>query len=151
MTHYPQQSAPGQYGPPPKKKHTVRNVILVLLGLGVLGLAGCMALIVGAGNEVDKQANVEHTVVYKITGTSKVASLTYTTDGSTTTEQVSAAKLPWQKSLKIKGLIPVYQVSAQNGIGQSGTVTCSISVDGKVVKTATGTGEAAIASCDHTP
>jgi hypothetical protein len=151
MTHYPQQPPPGQYGPPPKKKHTVRNVILVLLGLGVLGLAGCMALIVGAGNEVDKQANVEHTVVYKITGTSKVASLTYTTDGSTTTEQVSAAKLPWQKSLKIKGLIPVYQVSAQNGIGQSGTVTCSISVDGKVVKTATGTGEAAIASCDHTP
>lgn len=150
MTHYPQQP-PGQYGPPPKKKHTVRNVILVLLGLGVLGLAGCMALIVGAGNEVDKQANVEHTVVYKITGTSKVASLTYTTDGSTTTEQVSAAKLPWQKSQKIKGLIPVYQVSAQNGIGQSGTVTCSISVDGKVVKTATGTGEAAIASCDHTP
>jgi hypothetical protein len=151
MTHYPQQPPPGHYGPPPKKKHTVRNVILVLLGLGVLGLGGCMALIVGAGNEVDKQANVEHTVVYKITGTSKVASLTYTTDGSTTTEQVSAAKLPWQKSLKIKGLIPVYQVSAQNGIGQSGTVTCSISVDGKVVKTATGTGEASIASCDHTP
>lgn len=151
MTQYPQQPPPGQYGPPPKKKHTARNVFLVLGLLAVLGIGGCMALVVGAGNEVTKQAEKEHTVVYKITGTSKVASLTYTTDGSTTTEQVSAAKLPWSKTLKIKGLVPVYQISAQNGIGQTGKVTCTIVVDGKPVKTASGTGEASIASCTHTP
>lgn len=149
---YSQQPPPGwQPGPPPKKKHTVRNVFIVFAVLGFLGIGGCVAIVASVGNEVDKQANTEHAVVYKVTGSSKAASLTYTTDGSTTTEQINSAKLPWTKSLKIKGLIPVYQVMAQNGIGQTGTVTCTIEVDGKVVKTATGTGEAAIASCDHTP
>lgn len=149
---YSQQPPPGWQPPaPPKKRHTVRNVFLVLGILAVLGIGGCMAVVASIGNEVDKQSNTPHTVVYKVTGSSKAASLTYTTDGSTTTEQVASAKLPWSKTLQIKGLIPVYQVMAQNGIGQTGTVTCSISVDGKVVKTATGTGEAAIASCDHTP
>jgi hypothetical protein len=110
-----------------------------------------VALVVGAGTAIDKQSNTVHTVVYKVAGTSKAASLTYTTDGATTTEEVNAAKLPWTKTLQIKGFISVYQVMAQNEIGQTGTVTCSIEVDGKVVKTATGTGEGSIASCDHTP
>jgi hypothetical protein len=145
------QPAPYQPQQPPKKKHTVRNVFIVLGVLAFLGIGGCTAFVVMVGNEVNKQANEVHTVVYKVTGTSKAASLTYSTDGSTTTEQIATAKLPWSKSLQIKGLIPVYQVMAQNGIGQKGTVTCSITVDGKVAKTATATGAGAIASCDYTP
>lgn len=39
---------------PPQKKHTVRNVILAILALGVLGMGGCMALVAGAANEVGK-------------------------------------------------------------------------------------------------
>ncbi|HEY9354205.1 MAG TPA: MmpS family transport accessory protein [Nocardioides sp.] len=156
----PQQPYQGQQPPypgqqwqqqPPKKKHTVRNVFLVLGILAVLGIGGCVALVAGVGNEIDKQSNEVHTVVYKVTGTAKAASLTYTTDGSTTTEQINSAPLPWSKSLQIKGgIIPVYQVMAQNMSG-SGTVICSIEVDGTVVKTATGSGEASIASCDYTP
>lgn len=45
--------------PTPKKKHTVRNVILVLLGLFILFMGGCMALIGGAANEVSKSID-EH-------------------------------------------------------------------------------------------
>ena len=45
--------------PKPKKKHTVRNVILVILGLGILFIGGCMALIGGAANEVSKSID-EH-------------------------------------------------------------------------------------------
>jgi hypothetical protein len=37
---------------PPKKKHTVRNVLLILLALTGLGIAGCTALVAGAANEV---------------------------------------------------------------------------------------------------
>lgn len=160
MTQYPQdpqyqgqQPPPGwQPPPPPKKKHTVRNVFLVIGILAVLGIGGCVAIVGSIGNQIDKQTNEVHAVVYKVTGTSKAASLTYTTDGSTTTEQIASAKLPWTKSLQIKnGIISVYQVMAQNGIGQTGTVTCTIEVDGKVVKTATAKGEGSIASCDHTP
>lgn len=39
---------------PPKKKHTVRNVLLVIVGLSVLLIGGCVALIGGAANEVGK-------------------------------------------------------------------------------------------------
>jgi len=50
----PYPGGPTQFGPPPKKKQTVRNVILALLIVGVLAIGGCMALLVGAGNEVNK-------------------------------------------------------------------------------------------------
>lgn len=150
---HPNQQPPvppaGWQPPQPKKKHTIRNVFLVLTAVALLGIGGCVAFAGGVANEIDKQSNETHTVIYKVAGTSKAASLTYTTDGSTTTEQVAQAALPWTKTLQIKGgIVPVYQVMAQN-LG-AGTVVCSIEVDGKVVKTATGAGQAAIASCDHT-
>lgn len=150
----PEQGQQQQQGPPPgwvppKKRHTVRNVFIAFAVLAVLGIGGCVAFVGSVGNKIDKQTNETHTVVYKVTGTSKQASLTYTTDGSTTTEQVASAPIPWSKSLTIKGgLLAIYQISAQN-LG-AGTVICSIEVDGKSVKTATGTGQAAIAACDYT-
>lgn len=146
---YGQQQPPGwQPPPPPKKKHTVRNVILVLLGLGILGLVGCVAIVANVGNEIDKQSNAVHTVVYKVSGSSQAASLTYTTDGSGSTEQVADAALPWTKTVQVKGLVLTYQVLAQNSA--PGTVTCSIEVDGKVVKTATANGQSSIAHCTAT-
>jgi hypothetical protein len=59
---YDQQAPPQGYyqpGPPPKKKHTVRNVFLVLFGLFILMLGGCMALVGGAVSEVDKAIQEE--------------------------------------------------------------------------------------------
>lgn len=38
---------------PPKKKHTLRNVVLILLGVGILAFAGCAALVGSAVDEVD--------------------------------------------------------------------------------------------------
>jgi hypothetical protein len=155
---YPPQQQPQQGPPPgwqqpppaPKKKHTVRNIFLGLVVLTVLGVGGCVAFAGSAINEVSKDAAVEHTIVYKVAGTSKKGSVTYNTDGGTTIEQANETALPWSKTLKVKGLFSVYTLSVQNGLSQKGNVTCSIEVDGKVVKSATGTGEAAIASCDHT-
>ncbi|MEN8705253.1 MAG: hypothetical protein ABF306_03860 [Nocardioides marinisabuli] len=60
--HPPQQSpAQGGYqpGPPAKKKHTVRNVLLILALLFVLVVGGCVALVGGAINEADKALNEE--------------------------------------------------------------------------------------------
>jgi len=119
---------------------STKHVIVALAGIVAVGLSGCDAATAGA---------TEHTVVYKISGTSKKADLTYTTDGATTTEQTTDTPVPWTKTLKIKTAMPVYQVSAQNSMGQKGSVTCTIEVDGKQVKTATAKGEAAIASCDY--
>lgn len=63
MSHpqQPQQIPPGQppqgyyqQGPPPKKSHTLRNVLLVILALFVLGVGGCLAVVGTAANSVDK-------------------------------------------------------------------------------------------------
>lgn len=147
----PQQ--PGWQPPaPPKKKHTLRNVLIVLAVLAVVGIGGCAAIVGSIGNEIDKQSNESHSVVYKVNGDVAAALITYTTDGGTTTEQANDAPVPWQsKTLSIAGLVKVYQVSAQNVSGQPGTIICEIWEDGKKVKEATATGEAAIASCDYTP
>ena len=52
---FPQQPVPGQpYFPPQKKKHTARNVILIVIGIFILLIGGCFALIGGAANEVSK-------------------------------------------------------------------------------------------------
>lgn len=40
--------------PKPKKKHTVRNIILIVLVLFFGGIASCLALIGGTANEIDK-------------------------------------------------------------------------------------------------
>jgi hypothetical protein len=44
---------------PPKKSHTVRNVFLGILLLMILALGGCLALLAGGVNEVDKAINEE--------------------------------------------------------------------------------------------
>ena len=36
------------------KKHTLRNVILVIVGLSILGIAACTAMLAGGANEVAK-------------------------------------------------------------------------------------------------
>ena len=148
----PQQPPPGWQPPaPPKRRHTVRNVFIVLGVLAVLGIGGCFAVVGSIGNEIDKQSNTVHSVSYKVDGTATTAMITYTTDGGTTTEQVSDAPVPWaSKTLKVKGLVTIYQVSAQN-TSSSGTVTCEIWVDGAKVKSAEASGQGAIASCDYTP
>lgn len=54
---HPQQQQPypphGYQGRPPKKSHTLRNVLLVLFGLGILFIGGCVAVVGLAANEVD--------------------------------------------------------------------------------------------------
>lgn len=51
----PYVQQPTQYTPPPaKKSHTVRNVLLGVTLLLVLVIGGCLALIGGVANEVDK-------------------------------------------------------------------------------------------------
>ena len=43
---------PQQWQVPPPKKHTVRNVLLVLAVLFVLGIGGCVAFLGAVGNDI---------------------------------------------------------------------------------------------------
>lgn len=83
-----------------------------------------------------------HTVVYTVTGPSS-ALITYSTPSGQ--EQDNGADLPWKKKFKAKGG-EFLSVSAQNS--GSGTITCEITVDGKVVKRARSKGSYAVVSCD---
>lgn len=87
----------------------------------------------------------QHTIVYEVGGTATRGDLTYATPSGT--EQSSGTKLPWKKTFQA-GKSEFTSISVQN-TGSSGSVTCKITVDGKVMKQAKSTGEAVIASCDY--
>jgi len=57
-TEHTQQTGSVQLAPV-KKRHTLRNVLLVLITISVLFIGGCLALVGGAANEVSKSIDKE--------------------------------------------------------------------------------------------
>jgi hypothetical protein len=88
-----------------------------------------------------KDVTSGHTIVYAVTGHGGVTDVTYTTDGSTTTNQESNPALPWSKTINLSAdqAIEIVQVMAQGGSDAS-SVAVTITVNGKLVKTASATG-----------
>lgn len=146
---YPnQQQVPQGYQLVQKKPWYKRPIIMIpltLLVLLILFMGGCMALIGGAANEVDKQMNAEHTVTYKVTGSHQDALITYT-NGDINTAQDNSVAGEWQKDVTIEGF-SVASLTATNGIEDHGEITCQILSDGKVLNENTASGVGASASC----
>lgn len=84
-----------------------------------------------------------HSITYKIEGTASRGMLTYTTPSG---QEQTTRSLPWRKTFRAEDG-EFLSVSAQNE-GASGTIICTISVDGSVVKRARSSGAYTIASCD---
>lgn len=97
----------------------------------------------GEGKKAAAPKGGLHVVVYEVSGTAKKADLTWSTPSGI--EQEGDAKVPWKKTLKAKDGTPM-SISGQNKSG--GTITCTITVDGKKVKTAKSKGLYQIASCN---
>lgn len=91
---------------------------------------------------------VGHSVVWKATssGGNKV-DVTYGLGGDTS--QANGVASPWTKTSKTSDDVTVASLMVQNK-GESGDVTCTITVDGKVVKTNKSTGEYAVVDCNYT-
>ena len=53
---------------PPKNKHTVGNVILVVLTLGVIGVGSCTALVVGGLGAASKTIEVDPQIITAVLG-----------------------------------------------------------------------------------
>jgi hypothetical protein len=82
-----------------------------------------------------------HTVVYQVTGHGSLTDVTYTTDGMTTTNQESHATLPWTKTITLPRDQAFEQATIlAQGATESTSITVTITVDGKVAKTASATG-----------
>lgn len=88
-------------------------------------------------------------VTYSITASeSGSALITYSEDANFNISQENGAELPWTKDLTIPaGSFRILSLSAQNSGG--GDISCSISVGGQVVDTATSSGDYAIVTCSH--
>lgn len=153
-----QGGQPGPYGPPPgwqqpqppaKKRRGCLIAALVIVAVVIIGAVSCVAIAGSAVKSVDDQSKQQHTVLYEVTGTGK-ADITYSTDAQGSSAQESGATLPWSKTEQSAGFFRVYTLLAQNGMDSSGgELTCKITVDGKLVKTATAKGAGAIASCTY--
>jgi len=156
---YPPQSAAQPVKT--KKKRWPWIVVGVVALLFVIGIAtgggkpgtGDAATGVPAGNEVSssaapaaeqqpaaKAAATERTVIYKVTGTGKASSLTYTTDGMTSTNQEADVKLPWTKTLKLPAGEAFQMVSLMAQGSGKGELKAAIEVDGTLFKEASAQG-----------
>lgn len=141
---------PGWAGhtPPPQRRRRIWP--WVLLGLFVLFVGGCVAVIATVSTMVDDDSNRTVTVRYAVTGDAKDGvTIAYTTwkDGNSASNTVSDARLPWHKEVGATGLVKAGSLTVTTG-ASGGTVTCSLSVDGDEPQTATATGRFATATCD---
>jgi hypothetical protein len=111
-------------------------------GAAIFVMIGCVGVLLLA-QAPSSGAFAGQDVTYQVTGSATEASLTYENgDGGTSPEKVA---LPWSLTVKAPASHFLY-VSAQNE-GEFGDITCTISVDGKVIKTSTSSGSYTIASC----
>ena len=118
-------------------------LLMIFLGFIVL----IIALIAAAGTAINKANTTQHTIVYSVTGTG-AATITYDSfdNNHNGTTQLGEVPLPWTKTVVGSGIFNSYSVTATLGAG-GGTLTCTLSVDGKQVSNNTATGAFSSADC----
>lgn len=120
--------------------------------LSIIGLVFCVLYLTAftkAAKDVTTQANEVATISYDAGGTSKDATVTYSTfsDGGSSDGQEDT-KLPWHKQVTAKGFAKGGVLTVTAG-PNGGTVTCKVTVNGVVQKTATGSGAFSSATCSN--
>ncbi|OYD60805.1 MmpS family transport accessory protein [Rhodococcus sp. OK302] len=143
------QGQPPQYGQPyqpPQKKKKWPWILLAIFVVFIALFAGCTALVGGAISSVDEESKKEVVVTYEVTGGAQGAIITYTGKDSNMSQD-TAATLPWTKDVTVTGLLKIATVTASNGFDDSGTITCKIIANGKVLTENTANGVGASAMC----
>jgi hypothetical protein len=129
---YPGQAhAPGYYPlpPPPKKKKTWLWVLLAILAVIVLAIGSGIAFVALKSREQNRGV----TVTYEVTGTGTAALVVYSYNRDGATEPTEVA-LPWTKQFTGKSHS---SFSLQAKALADDTVTCKVSIGGKVIATDT--------------
>lgn len=95
-------------------------------------------------------APAKRTVVYEVTGAGTANNITYTSDGMTSTEQVSNVPLPWSKTIELPTgeALQMVSVLAQAGTGTP-EIAAKITVDGKVIKEGKSSGQYAVVTVNE--
>lgn len=135
-----------------KKNASGKGLSIAGVVVSIIGLVICILWTVvwkQASDEVNQEANREAVIVYEITGDAQNVDVTYSvfSDANMSTKDETVATLPWKKEVKTKGLVKEGQVIVTTG-EEGGTVTCTITVDGKKVESNTASGPFEMATCD---
>lgn len=130
-----------------QKKPVYKRVWFWLLMVLAAVIVLIIVIVVAAGTAINNANNAKHTIVYTVTGTGS-PTITYDSfdNGHNGSTQISNAPLPWSKTITGSGLFNFYSVDATLGT-DGGSITCTITVDGKRVSTNTANGELASATC----
>ncbi|NYH79850.1 hypothetical protein FHR84_003188 [Actinopolyspora biskrensis] len=84
-------------------------------------------------------------VVYEVTGSEGVNTITYGRDGAT--NRATGTELPWSEEQRITGGAESYSLSVRNG-QNGGEVTCEITLDGEVLARNTADGPHTMVTCN---
>ncbi|MFC5184051.1 DUF4190 domain-containing protein [Actinomadura harenae] len=128
-----------------------RGLAVAGLVLGVLGLLAAigLGLLGGVVDRTHKTRNAE--ILLQAGGADGVTSADVTYSFGDSTGNAADARLPWSKrERRDLGGLDIVRVVTRNGTA-SGTVNCRITVNGKVVQSATVTGGHTSASCTYNP
>lgn len=118
--------------------------ITAIMAAGLVATAGC-SLLPGLDSGGGEDEKTRHRVVIEVTGDdTKRADVTYVR--GTEREEEPRAELPWRETLTGRRF-PGVSVTAQNS-GAGGTLTCTVTVDGRVLKEVSAEGEFALVICD---
>lgn len=121
----------------------------ILLGIfiGIFLLIGaCTVLVGGFAHEVGKSLNQNagKMIRYEITGDSGAAqNVTYSINQGQ--QQETNVGLPWSKEFTADQGFQTFVVNAQNS--GTGSISCTITVDGKVINQQTSNGQYAVVMC----
>lgn len=90
------------------------------------------------------------TVVYEVAGAGTANSITYVTDGMTSTQQEGDVKLPWSKTIELPTgeALQMVSIFAQAGAGTP-EISAKITVDGEVVKDGKSSGQYAVVNINE--
>jgi hypothetical protein len=139
---YPQQALK------PARRLYQRSWFWIVISL-VLVLGGCAGF---AALVVHHVINDQHVATYQVTGDGRTATIIYTgfDDGASSGDSTAnSATLPWTLTVRSKGDLVSYSVDAFEATGH--TISCTITVDGVVKSSQTGTGPFATAICTASP
>ncbi|MBU8810603.1 hypothetical protein KL953_17115 [Mycolicibacterium goodii] len=124
---YGQPYTPGFYPPPPpppKKRKTGLWVLLALLAVIV---------VVGGGVVAFKlYVNRDWTATFEVTGTGTTATVRYTASGRGPFAREEGVALPWARDITFSGSEKAFVLDAFP-TAEDDAVTCSVTVNGKVV------------------
>lgn len=137
------------------RKSPRRNKALAAVVCGVAVIA--IATHKQGGSDPAPSASAMHSVTYKISGTASSGDLTFTTANGGTSQLSGIAPEGTGINAHKPSTVATYTMgngdfaylSIQNG-GDSGSVTCTIEVDGVVAVTNTSSGAYVIADCSGT-